>query len=177
VTSSGTTAAVAGFNNSTTGTGAGVAGQCTSPAGVGVLGRGGKFAGLFEGDVNVTGQLIVAGISFASLVQRITALEHKAPPPTSKPSISVSKSGTTFTVNGTGFLSNTTVTIRVTADPAQPVVTFQQTSERDGTLKNASTPISPCPAGTGLHFVATDGRPDPTDLTGVLNSNTFNISC
>lgn len=52
--------------------GTGVIGECTSATGVGVLGRGGSTAGRFEGSVEITGGLVVAG---SDLVARIVGLE------------------------------------------------------------------------------------------------------
>jgi hypothetical protein len=138
------------------------------------------FAGFFQGQVIVTGELTVQGVRLSDLVRRLAALEQQvkpAPSPT-KPTIRVSSqgsgSGSVFTVTGSGFSANKTVTIRVRDDRATGF-DFQQTSAQDGSL-NARSSVS-CTTGATLHFSATDGRSDPGDLTGVLWSNTFNINC
>jgi hypothetical protein len=66
------------------------------------------------------------------------------------------------------------VRIRVVDDALNERDTHQS-ADGSGHL-NARLPI-PCNSGLGLHFSATDGRPDSSDLTGFLWSNTFNIPC
>jgi hypothetical protein len=76
---------------STTARQAGVEGR-NQDGGIGVLGRGGRLAGKFEGDVEVTGKLSVAGEDIqaviqsliqqiSSLEQRVATLENPPPPP------------------------------------------------------------------------------------------------
>jgi hypothetical protein len=100
------------------------------------------------------------------------------PPPPVKPTISVTSSGSgqssVFVVSGSGFTPNQDVRIRV-VDDALNERDFHQSADGSGNL-NARLAI-PCAAGGGLHFSATDGRPDPSDLTGLLWSNTFTTSC
>jgi len=55
--------------------GAGVWGQ--SQTGIGVLGKGGRLAGQFLGDVDITGNLIIQGVSIQAWLQRIVALERE----------------------------------------------------------------------------------------------------
>jgi hypothetical protein len=100
------------------------------------------------------------------------------PLPVQKPSISVSSSGSgqgsVFVVSGHGFSPNTNVRIRV-VDNALSELDFYRSSDGQGNL--SATLGIPCISGLGLHFSATDGRPDQTDLTGFLWSNTVNTSC
>jgi hypothetical protein len=107
-----------------------------------------------------------------------TVSSHPPPPPPAKPTISVTSSGSgqssVFVVSGSGFTPNHDVKIRV-VDDALYENDFHQSADVSGHL-NARLGV-PCNSGLGLHFSATDGRPDPRDLTGVLFSNTFNIPC
>lgn len=100
------------------------------------------------------------------------------PPPPPPPVISVSSEGSgqgsIFVVTGSGFSPNKDVRIRV-IDDALNEEDFHQSADNLGHL-NARLAI-PCNAGAGLHFSATDGTPDPSDLTGLLWSNTFTTSC
>ncbi len=104
--------------------------------------------------------------------------EPKPAPPPTKPSISVSSTGVgagaVFTITGSGFVPNSTVTIRV-VDESLNQRSFSQSAAANGDL-NARISL-PCTSGGTLHFSATDGRPDPTDLTGVLWSNRFDSPC
>lgn len=77
--------AVFGETHSTTG-GAGVMGHHhqggsavfgSSPSGIGIHGKGGRLAGFFEGDVDITRNLTIQGISIQSLLQRIHQLEER----------------------------------------------------------------------------------------------------
>jgi hypothetical protein len=100
------------------------------------------------------------------------------PPPQVRPSIAVTSSGSgqgsVFVVTGSGFSPNKDVRIRVVDDVLNER-DFHQSADGFGKL-NARLGI-PCNSGLGLHFSATDGRPDPSDLTGVLWSNTFTMPC
>jgi hypothetical protein len=101
------------------------------------------------------------------------------PAPTEqKPTISVSSSGagggSAFAVLGSKFSSNHDVRIRV-VDDRLAERDFHQSADSSGAL-NAKFGV-PCISGLTLHFSATDGRPNQSDLTGVLWSNTFNIAC
>jgi hypothetical protein len=100
-------------------------------------------------------------------------------PPPVKPQISVSSSGTgqssVFVITGSGFLKNHFVNITI-ADDALHTLNLQQSSDGQGNL-NARFGL-PCTSRLGLHFTATDGRPDPTNvITQTLESNTFDIPC
>jgi hypothetical protein len=97
------------------------------------------------------------------------------PTPVVKPSITVDyKSG--FVVTGSHFSPNKRVTIRVVddGDPAH-YLDYYQTSDSKGDF--TTTLSITCNAGYNLHFSATDLRPDSTDLTGDLWSNTVTIAC
>jgi hypothetical protein len=103
------------------------------------------------------------------------------PLPPTPPTISVSHTGTdsstVFTVTGSGFSPKTTVTIRIVDDSAYSQ-TFQQSSDSLGNL-NFQKSFPSCKGNSGyvLHFSATDNRPDKTNATGELWSNTFTTSC
>ncbi|MBV9672634.1 MAG: hypothetical protein JO076_07390 [Verrucomicrobia bacterium] len=100
------------------------------------------------------------------------------PPPEVKPSIAVSSSGSgqgsVFVVTGSAFLPNKDVRIRVVDDLGNER-DFHQSADGVGNL-NTRLGV-PCNSGLELHFSATDGRSDPSDLTGFLWSNTFNVPC
>jgi len=109
----------------------------------------------------------------------INALPHRVPPPPPiPPTISVASSGSdqssVFMVSGSGFTPNHDVRIRVVDDGFNEL-DFHQSTDSSGKL-NARLGI-PCNAGGTLHFSATDGRSDPSNDTGFLWSNTFNIPC
>lgn len=103
------------------------------------------------------------------------------PPPPTPPHISVSSSGSgasaVFTVTGSGFLAQSNVRIHIVrvADGQILQSDVNQSSDAQGKL-NARIPL-PCQTGLLFHFSATDGRANPSDLTGVLFSNTFDITC
>lgn len=63
----------------TSGAGTGVSGESSGTKGIGVHGRGGRLAGLFEGNVEVTGSLTVRGsnVDVGSLLERIAQLEQQ----------------------------------------------------------------------------------------------------
>ena len=108
----------------------------------------------------------------------INASSHVVPP--TPPTINVSSTGagtgSNFTITGSGFLSNANVNIRVVDDAFPPHRNaFDQSSDAQGRL-NARFSLS-CNSGLTLHFSATDGRANPSDLTGLLISNTVNIPC
>jgi hypothetical protein len=95
------------------------------------------------------------------------------------PTISVSSEGigsdAIFTVSGSGFAPNSTVTIRVFRLPEFVDQYFQQSATSSGQL-NFRTSF-PCTSSQQLRFTATDNRRDPSNLTGVLSSNTVVTSC
>lgn len=94
------------------------------------------------------------------------------------PGISVTATGanatSVFTVTGNGFTPNSMVTIRVVDDLLNPLY-FKQAATKTGQLLLKQS--IPCNGGYYLHFSATDGRPNPQDVTGSLWSNTFTILC
>jgi hypothetical protein len=103
------------------------------------------------------------------------ALEKFQAAPAERPQISVQSNGDgSFRVSGSGFLPNTTVFIRVVDDVLNQL-TFYQGSTADGRLEFPTGRICVFPGR--LYFSANDGRPDPTDLTGVLWSNTVTTTC
>jgi hypothetical protein len=129
---------------------------------------------------------MLAPISMRSLIALLDSLHFDdgtgvppvVTPGVTKPQITVRSesagAGSVFVVEGTGFVSGSTVTVRI-VDDAFTQQNRQQSADANG---NLSMRISlPCLSGLGLHFSATDSRPDGSDLTGVLFSNTFDISC
>jgi hypothetical protein len=79
-----------------------------------------------------------------------------------------------YEVTGSGFQGGANVRIRVViAIGAEG--DFQNTAKPDGSLDAKINPG--CVSGAVLHFSATDGRANSADLTGVLWSNTFNVTC
>jgi hypothetical protein len=58
--------------------GVGVLGVSEKENGIGVLGRGKRLAGLFEGEVSITGNLTLQGVSIQTWLQRIVQLEQQA---------------------------------------------------------------------------------------------------
>jgi hypothetical protein len=57
--------------------GAGVGAVGISATGVGVFGKGGRLAAQFEGNVDISGNLIIQGVSIQGWLQRIIALEQR----------------------------------------------------------------------------------------------------
>lgn len=91
-----------------------------------------------------------------------------------KPFISVAKSGSSFTISGNGFTPGATVRIRA-ADDFFHEVNANQSADGNGSLNYSWSNL--CSGIGAIHFSATDGRPDPNDLTGFLWSNTSDSSC
>lgn len=82
--------------------------------------------------------------------------------------------GGTFVVEGSGFLANVSITIRVVDDTLAQRV-FTSSSDKSGLL-NATLKFY-CVGGLTLHFSATDGRSNSGDVTGELWSNTVHVTC
>lgn len=98
------------------------------------------------------------------------------PKPLVHPTISVVYKNGQYIVTGSKFLPNKNVTIRVVeGDSTTAYTDFSQNSDGSGNL-NAPLTIS-CVSGLHLHFSATDFRPDTSDFTGDLMSNTVTIGC
>lgn len=115
---------------------AAVVGTNDHPSGVGVFAKAERLAGQFEGNVDISGNLTIQGVSIQSWLQRIVALERElvtlntriaalesrsgsSGGGTSTPKISVSQGGSSgqklvnFTISGSGFGRNEDVTIKV----------------------------------------------------------------
>jgi hypothetical protein len=88
------------------------------------------------------------------------------------PTITAAPTPPQVIVTGHGFLPGHGVTIRV-IDPDETANYFGYTADLSGDLV-AALPTT-IPHGT-LHISATDGRPDPTDETGVRWTNTSTIT-
>lgn len=98
-----------------------------------------------------------------------------SPPSDRRPTISVSlPQFQTFLVQGSGFLPEKLVTIRVGDDALNPNLFYNTTATATGSI--SMTLFIPCSLGR-LHFSANDGRQDSSDLTGTMWSNTATISC
>jgi hypothetical protein len=89
-----TAASLAGVEGRNQHGGPGVTG--VAPDGIGVLGTGGRLAGKFEGNVEVTGKLSIGGEDFQSVIQsllqkidsleqRVATIENPPQPPKPKP--------------------------------------------------------------------------------------------
>jgi LGFP repeat len=96
--------------------------------------------------------------------------------PTTPVNLSVSSSGkgasSSYAIKGTGFQPNGTVSVRVVDDTLKTLY-FTQRASASGVI-DLKQPI-PTVSGLPLHFSATDGRPDPRDVTGMLWSNTVTL--
>jgi hypothetical protein len=99
------------------------------------------------------------------------------PPPPAKPTISnvVNKGAGNFEVKGSGFLKSHAVHLRVVNDATFASNSYTGSSDGSGSLDMMIT-IPGLSSGTLLDFSANDERPDPSDITGTLWSNTFKIT-
>ncbi|MEP0755715.1 hypothetical protein NDA03_26385 [Trichocoleus sp. Lan] len=101
--------------------------------------------------------------------------ENTPPPPSVEPVISVSSKGDgSFVVDGSHFLPNAKVYIRVVDDELTNLW-LNTTSTQQGTFSFPTGKL--CKNPGALAFSANDGRPDKNDLTGTLWSNTITVSC
>ncbi len=112
------------------------------------------------------------------LKQEVAGLKNqssggKLPAGSPNPQISVTKKDGKFVVTGSGFLANTTISIRlVDTNQPQTFVIYTQSSEADGALSFQQS-IN-CVAGAALSFSASDGRV----ISGnQLWSNIFQSTC
>lgn len=167
---------------------AGVAGVNDNAKGVGVYGKGGRLAGFFDGNVDISGNLTIQGVSIQVWLQRIIQLEiqmrnshpsQQAPQNIATPQITVNTridaaQQKHFVISGQGFLPNKLITIKV-VDDALHTLYYQDTSNAEGRLNKELN--FGCNSGHALHFSATDSRSNTTDFTGVLWSNIFTTSC
>ena len=102
------------------------------------------------------------------------------PPPSSptQPKIRVSEAADkhSFVISGSGFLPNTTITVRITEPNTIHAPPLSTTSTPDGTIHFTTPDV--CGNYTGpVSIAATDGRPDNADITGDLWSNTASTMC
>jgi LGFP repeat len=100
-------------------------------------------------------------------------INHPPQPPTISVEPKGSGANASFTVTGSGFIPNHSVTIRV-ADGYNADRYITRTSDASGHL-SATFPM-PVNPGWTLYFSATDGRLNPNDATGSLVSNTVRIT-
>ena len=84
------------------------------------------------------------------------------------------KADGSFVINGTAFLANAAVHIRIVDDNLNNAW-FDTTADTQGKFTFPTGNV--CAAGGNRHFSANDGRPNPKDLTGTLWSNTVTESC
>ncbi|PFX35380.1 hypothetical protein COL32_30520 [Bacillus pseudomycoides] len=156
----------------------------TSQHGVGVWGKGGRLAGMFEGNVEITGNLIVSGVSYNALLARLATLESKVasigPTPsgtttTGRPIINAEQIRGNLKVTGSNFNPNANVRIRLIVGQIGNEANVSHQSKADKTL-DTEFPVTGVASGTRIWVSATDGRPDPSDLTGFLWSNTVPIT-
>ncbi len=191
-----TTGIAQGENN----TKVGVYGHSVSNAGVygssdqevGVYGSGGQFAGFFEGDVSITGKLTLDGTDLGARVAALEALVQTLSnrlaglqPVVDVPLPSISYANLsdarapqgelTIAIELTGFAPNSTVAVRVVN---QADFSSKATFSTDATGSTVGNNYFHIPQGTQgpLYLAATDGRPNPHDLTGLLWSNTVKLT-
>jgi hypothetical protein len=156
----------------TSDSGPGVVGKSTagsgvfgvSRSGIGVHGKGGQFAGKFEGDVTVEGSLSVQGNDLIAVIQdlreRLIALEASGTPgttregepthvPAMRPSITTvvpefSDAGVTiFHVTGSGFLHGAVAVWRIlNLTTGQPADVYNHNTS-SSVVENANLPASP----------------------------------
>jgi len=150
--------------------GSAVIGVSEKQGGIGIHGKGAHRAGFFEGNVEITGNLMVQGISVQSLLQRIQQLEQKVGggPPPSQRTISVTKEGTglntVFTVTGAGFTPNGLVVVRITA-PNLEQISFAESAGADG--KFVAKRSVPCLTGLQLTVTAFEDADSTKQATPV----------
>ncbi len=159
--------------------GNGIEGRSTNH--IGVFGKGGKLAGRFEGNVEVTGELSVQGHSIIQLLQRIEnlekRLERQQPRVTGVVGRRITVTGVAGSnqgllgVTGVGFGRNVGVTIRVVTR-FRFIGDFQfKTNELgrfDGQIKIGRLAET-------VFIAATDNLRDEFDLTGFLWSDTVSL--
>jgi hypothetical protein len=148
--------------------GAGVAG--TSEKWIGVYGKSEHLAGFFEGNLQITRDLIVNGkvlingavLDIAGLVQRIVHLEREVaklknqpvppPPPPANYSISVTVKDSQFVLSGTGFQPNEDCYIWITY-PNFSQVHATETADSAGKLDyKVNTSSLACSPGMNIRF-------------------------
>jgi hypothetical protein len=110
------------------------------------------------------------------------------PPPAARPAITVTTEGSgesaVFVVRGSAFVPGAAVAIRAArvADGQVFNVFFSTTASPAGQVNPPPGHIElrisiPCLSGLPLSFSANDARPDSSDLTGTLWSNTVTVPC
>jgi hypothetical protein len=166
---------------------AAVAGFHLTNRGPGVYGEGSP-AGRFKGNVEVTGALSVAGIGFAAVLAKLAALESQMadltarvarlenrPVPTAPPSIAVNQESQKIKVNGSAFKPNNGIRIRLVVGMVGNETSVTTTSSANGGFTHHVS-IAGVSPGTTMWVSATDGTPNPSDLTGVRWSNTVQFT-
>lgn len=162
----------------------GVLGMSKNPDAAGVAGRNPHgLAGYFDGSVTVTESLSVQGIDVVARIAEIaqSTVTLRGIPiraPATRPSIKVdggpASSGVAhFIIAGSGFHGTIIIYITNTATRIDNEVT--DLSKLDGTLYRGIEVN--CKSGDVLTFTATDQRNDPSDITGMLWSNTETLVC
>ena len=123
--------------------------------------------------------------TLSALIQKLEAPPPPPPPPpppvATRPSITVSTEGAgesaVFVVRGSAFVANAAVAIRAAriGDGQVFNVFFSTTATPSGQVEMRIS--IPCVSGLPLSFSANDARPDSSDLTGTLWSNTVTVPC
>jgi hypothetical protein len=144
---------------------------------VGLVAFSNGTAAVFQGKVDITGDLKVLGVSFQALLQRIQQLEQQIAALTSGGTLSgrritVSKEGAgssaVFVVTGAGFTANSRVVIRIT-DAQLHQVQFPETAGGDGRFVSRHS-VS-CVSGTSLTITAfEDANPQGTFANVVVTT-------
>jgi hypothetical protein len=182
--------------NGTSEDGTGVLGESGGQDGIGVHGKGHKLAGLFEGNVEVTGSLTVQKQNLSDLILKLTTrvatLEATASNvtnggipvhlPTLRPVIEVTALRPhAFDLTGSGFSSFGRIKFKVFNLTTQNSVEIAGESQDENVVSNLFADKDgglvvheqiQCNSSDVLMFSAHDGRKDPNDLTGILWSNT-----
>jgi hypothetical protein len=176
--------------------GTGVIGQ--SNTGIGVHGKGGRLAGLFEGRVEVTESLTVRGFDVIALIEALGRTNFGEPiqkPPT-RPNLAVRQlrreelavdepaEARHFEVQGSGFLRGTPVVIRFFNTTSLDLNDFESpnipprhsvVSDPNGAISLRAEQIR-CRPGDHLQVAASDGRGDSNDLSSTLWSNSVPVA-
>jgi hypothetical protein len=171
--------------------GAGIGVKAISNTGVGLVAFSNGTAAVFQGDVEVTGDveltgaLAVAGVGFTVVLARLAALERQISDlaqqvagvgDSGAPTISVSQPpGSKLQVHGSSFKPNAAIRIRLVVGVIGNEASVNTTSSGNGSFEHIF-PVTGVASGTAIWVSATDGTPDPSDITGFRWSNTFMIT-
>lgn len=185
----------AGVYGASDAAGTGVAGESNN--GIGVHGKGGRLAGLFEGNVQVTGDINIQGHSIIQIQQRINELEKLVHELVERLNWSQPRGGLSnaphldppfyrgfesgkhiIQLRAWSLEKNRSVTIRVKDRGSFKYETICNSGPQGGFYDLDNRCVLQVPYSGSLNdlFIAiTDGRPNSFDLTGLLWSNTVQL--